>query len=421
MDTRRAFVGSVAFGVAARVVGANDRINIGIIGTGGMGTGHLRAFVRQSDEKKDLQVVAVSDVYTRRKERARAAARLSEKDVHHDYRDLLARADVDAVVIATPDHWHARMAVDALAAGKDVYLQKPMTYTVDEARAVAEAAARYKRVLQVGSQGVSDPRNQVARQLIEQGEIGELLWAQAASSRNSVFGEWNYRIDEDATEQMIDWRRWLGKAPRRPFSPERYFRWRKYWDYSGGIATDLFYHTLGPLLFMMGPQFPTRVTGSGGIYVQKDREVPDTFATLIEYPNFYIDLSGSMANAAAVRYHPRMIYGHKGTMVFEGNKIVVVPEMLDKRRPAGAGKTYDTPPAGEPHRQHTDNFLACVRSRRQANLNPDLGYKIMVAIKLGVDSYREGRVKFFDPATQRVTSKPAQRPAYEGQGRNFKA
>lgn len=404
---------------AARVLGANDRINVGSIGTGGMGTAHLRALVQQADSNKDIQVIAVSDVYTRRKERARTAARLSEKDVHHDYRDLLARNDVDAVFIATPDHWHAQMAIDALAAGKDVYLQKPMTYTIDEARQVAEAADRYHRVLQVGSQGVSDPRNQIARQLIEQGEIGELLWAQATSSRNSLNGEWNYRIEEDGNPETIDWNRWLGSAPKRPFSAERYFRWRKYWDYSGGIATDLYYHSLGPLLVMMGPQFPVSATASGGIYVQKDREVPDTYSTVIEYPNFYITLSGSMANAAGGKHHGRVIYGHKGTILFEGNNVVVAPEQLERRRESGPGlKTYDAPPAGNTHRLHTDNFFACVRSRKQPNLHAEMGYKIMVAIRLGVDSYRERRVKFFDPRTQRTVDRAPARAAYEGTGRN---
>ena len=411
--TRRGFLAATA------LIGANDRINVGLIGVGGMGSGHLRALVRQSEETKDVQVVAVSDIYTRRKERARQAARLAEKDVHHDYRELLARNDVDAVVIASPDHWHAQMAIDAVAAGKDVYLQKPMTLAVDEARRVAEAAAKHNRILQVGSQHVSDPRCHKARELIEQGEIGPLLWAQASVSRNSLRGEWNYTIDAEGSAQMIDWPRFLGPAPKRPFSADRYFRWRKYWDYSGGIATDLFYHSLGPVLYAMGGGFPTRVTGAGGIYVQKDREVPDTCATLIEYPNFFINLSGSMANAAAGRYFPRVIYGHKGTLVFEQNRVVVFPESLERTRDAAAApaKTYDVP-AVEIGRAHTDNFFAAMRTRKPPYLNPELGYQIMVAIKLGVDSYREGKVKCFDARTHKVADKGGPRPAYEGFGTN---
>lgn len=412
---------------AARVLGANDRINVGHIGVGGMGFSHLRAFVQQSETQKDIQSVAVCDVYTRRKERARQAAKLDNKDVYHDYRDLLARPDIDAVVIATPDHWHGQMALDAVTAGKDVYLQKPMTYTIEEARAVAEAAQKYGRIIQIGSQGVSDPKNMLARKIVESGEIGELLWATATASRNSVIGEWNYyRVEKEATPETVDWNRWLGSAPKRPFSPERYFRWRKYWDYSGGIATDLFYHSLGPVLYAMGPQFPVAVTGSGGIYVQKDREVPDTYCSIIEYPNFFINLSGSMANAAGVKYFPRVIYGHKGTLTYEGNNVVVYPEILDNPRrggsrtpPSRSPKVYSAPPVENAHRLHTDNFFECMRTRKQPNLNAMLGYQIMVAIRLGVDSYREGKVKFFDPKSQRVTDKPLVRPAYEGDGKNY--
>jgi hypothetical protein len=205
----------------ARVVGANDRINVGMIGMGGMGTVHLRAFMSQSEEDGDIQVVAVSDIYTVRKQRAREIAKLTEKDVYHDYRDLLTRRDVDAVLIAAPDHWHGQIALDALTADKDVYLEKPMTHTIEEARLVVEATRKHKRILQVGAHGMSNPGTQKARELIEQGEIGELLWAQATSARNSTRGEWNYRIEPEGTPQTIDWKRWLGPAPSRPFSAER--------------------------------------------------------------------------------------------------------------------------------------------------------------------------------------------------------
>src|SRR4051794_7770394 len=142
---------------ASRVVGASDRIRLGMIGMGGMGTVHLQAFMKQTEEEKDIQVVAVSDIYTRRKQRARDIAKLTDKDVHHDYRELLARNDVDAVLIAAPDHWHGQMALDALAAGKDVYLEKPMTHNLEEARAIVEAVKKYNRILQVGNQGLSLP------------------------------------------------------------------------------------------------------------------------------------------------------------------------------------------------------------------------------------------------------------------------
>ncbi len=406
---------------ASRVLGASDRIAIGMIGVGGMGTGHLRAFLAQSEQTGDIRVAAVCDVYQRYKDRAQSLARLDSKDVIHDYRELLARNDIDCVVIATPDHWHAQMAIDAMAAGKDVYLQKPMTLTIPEARQTAAAARKHQRVLQIGSQHLSDPRHHRAAELIQSGEIGELLWAQGTYSRNSKTGEWNYYIDEEGTPETIDWKRWLGPAPKRPFSAERYFRWRKYWDYSGGIATDLFYHKLGPLLYALGPRFPARVTGSGGIYVQKDREVPDTYATVIEYPDFYVNLSSSMANAAPGRYFPEVIYGHKGTIVFEPGRVLVVPEPVFTPAKAGGpppgAKVYETPKT-DLGRAHTDNFFECMRSRKEPRLNGTFGYQIMTAIKLGVDSYREGKVKFFDPGTEKEITKAPPRPAYEGDGKN---
>jgi predicted dehydrogenase len=428
--TRRDFVRAAALAAparsAARVIGANDRINVGLIGVGIRGFYHLRNFVKQSDEARDIQVVGASDIFSVRKDRARNQARLEAAQIHHDYRDMLARADVDAVLIATPDHHHASMTLDALAAAKDVFLQKPMTYTIEEARQIAASVAQHKRVLQVGSQHLSNPLHRKAKELIEGGAIGDLLWGQATAARNSVWGEWNDRIEPEGTAETIDWNRWLGSAPKRPFSAERYFRWRKYWDYSGGIATDLFYHVLGPFVFAMSAGFPTRVTASGGIYVQKDREVPDTYSSTIEYPNFYINLSGSMANAAPGKFLPRAIYGHKGTITFEKDAVVVTPEQPELR-----GSRLRTPDwIGQPHpvdqvkdvdRAHTDDFFRSMRTRRQPSLNAELGYQVMVAIRMGVDAYRGSRPRFFDPKTGKTLDKAPPRAGYQGDGLNHES
>jgi predicted dehydrogenase len=428
-QTPKSIKPSVTARSASRVVGANDRVNLGMIGLGGMGTVHLRALMSQSEEDKDIQITALSELYTVRKQRAREIAKLAEKDVHHEYQDLLARNDVDAVLIAVPDHWHGQIALDALTAGKDVYLEKPMTHTIEEARLLVETVRKTNRILQVGAQGLSEPGTHKARELIAQGEIGELLFAQAASARNSREGEWNYRIEPEGTPQTIDWKRWLGSATDRAFSAERFFRFRKYWDYSGGIATDLFYHGLAPLLYALGGGFPTSVSACGGIYVHKDREVPDTYSSDVEYPNFYIDLAGSMANAAPGRNHRATIYGHKGTITLERGRVVVLPEPLGrqtetKNRAAPEPKIYELPPVGPLRDQrslHTANFFSCVRSRKQPNLPAELGYQALVAIKLGVQAYREGRSKLFDPKTQRITDKPFPKPTWEGDGKNAAA
>ncbi len=406
---------------AGRTIGANDRIRVGMIGVGIMGTGHLRDFVKQSDADKDIEVVAVSDVYKRHRERAQAISKLDPKNIVLDYRELLGRNDVNAVLIATPDHWHAQMAIDAFAAGKDVYLQKPITLTVDESAQVVAAAQKYGRVLQVGSQFLSDLRWHKVRELIGEGAIGEVLWGQTTYSRNSVAGEWNYYVNEEASAETIDWTKWLGTAKKRPFSAERFFRWRKYWEYSNGIASDLFYHRVGPMLFAMGAQYPTRVSGAGGIYVQKDRDVPDTLGMLAEYPNFMIVVAGSMANIAANRHLPEVVYGHAGTILVEPQKVTVTPEMSIARalnRPTEA-KTYDFPDAMRMMgRRHSDNFFSCMRTRKTPSLGPELANQIMVSVMMGCESWRSGEMKLYDPQAKKRASKVAGRKGYEGDGKN---
>ncbi len=374
-----------------RVIGANDRIQIGIIGCGNKGTNHLRTLVQKSKNEGKVAVVAVCDIYEPRKNRAKE---ISGAEVYHDYRKLLERKDIDAVVIATPDHWHALMAIDAMQAGKDVYLEKPMTYTWQEAKKVAEIAKETNRVLQVGAQSCSDDRWWKANKLIKEGAIGKVLWTSASFCRNSVKGEWNYPIDEGASPDNLDWNAWLGPAPKRDFDKERYFRWRKYWDYSGGIATDLFYHTLSHLQVALGAEFPKRVSAGGGIYVQHDRDVPDTFHMIIDYPSDHsIVLCSSMANRQGVT---EMIRGHEATMYFEEPGVVIRPEDEFK------DSKQEIKVALEPRLNHMDNWLDCIRTRNKPHLDSETAYKVMVAIALGVESYRKEKVMRFDPEKEMV-------------------
>ena len=405
---------------ASRVIGANDRINIGMIGVGSKGGGHLRGLLERAGDLGDVRVVAVSDVFRRRREDALSQAGIEAADGHVDYRDLLARSDIDAVWIATPDHWHAAMALDALEAGKDVYLEKPMTYTIGEARRLASAVERTGRVLQVGSQHVSDRRYEEARKVIDRGWIGPVVWAQNTYCRNSLYGEWNYDIHPEGSPDTIDWDRFLGTAPARPFSAERFFRWRKYWDYSGGIATDLFYHRLAPLMLMMGKEFPRRVSGHGGIYVHRDREVPDTYATVVEFGSHYVSLSASMASSAGNAGLPTMVYGHEAAISFLPDAIEVKPEYQYARKfreATGHEILRVEVPRKNPTDDHVANFLDCVRTRAEPAFDARFGYQVMTAIRLGVDSYRSGRMIAFDPHGERVVPAPDERPAYEGTGK----
>ena len=407
---------------ASRVLGANDRINIGMIGTGSKGRSHLRRLMARAGDQDDVRVTAISDIYRKRSEEALDLAQLGGKRGYVDYRDLLAQPDIDAVWISTPDHWHATMALDALAAGKDVYLEKPMTYTIEEARRIAEAVESTGRILQVGSQHVSDQRYHQARQVIDEGWIGPVLWAQNTYCRNSLYGEWNYTVDPEGTPENIDWDKFLGSAPARPFSPERFFRWRKYWDYSGGIATDLFYHRLAPLMLMMGKKFPTRVSGHGGIYVHREREVPDTYATVIEYGSHYVNLSASMASAAGNVGMPTVVYGHEGAITFLPDAIEVRPEyQFASKFRESTGQDLLRIEVEQPDvsNAHIGNFLGCMRDRSKPVFDAQFGYQAMTAIRLGVDSYRSGRMMAFDPHGERARPFAGPRPGYEGSGQNF--
>jgi predicted dehydrogenase len=395
-----------------RIRGANDRLNVGFVGCGGRMNSHIRHIVARSKEKGDVMPVAVNDIWEKRKKAAQEATGVDAKSVYHDYRELCERSDIDVVVISSPDHWHHDHALAALKAGKDVYLEKPMTYTVDEAKDVTEAVKASGRVLQVGSQYASMDHFWKAKQAIADGLIGQVTWASGGFGRNrNKRGEWNYAIDPDATEQTLDWKAFLGSAPKRPFTPERYFRWRKYWDYSGGIATDLFYHTVSPLLVTIGPEFPHRVTAGGGIYAQHDREVPDTFFMNVDYPKWTMQLACSVASGVGA---PLVIHGSEGTIFvardsesLDNTEIEVVPDReykddFVKKTGTEAVKIAVQPFARGTH-PHMDNFLDCVRSRKAPNLDAETGYRAMAAIGMGVSAFRRSEVLFFDAKRERVT------------------
>ena len=436
--TRREFIKQVGVGAAAaagsvasseaiaaaprvqtaakgRVIGANDRINVGFVGCGGRMNAHIRRVVERNKERGDVQAVAVNDIWDKRKQRAREATGVDEKAVHHDYRELCARPDVDVVVIASPDHWHHLQTLEALRNGKDVYLEKPMTYTVDEAKEIADTVKATGRVLQVGSQYASMDHFWKAKKVIADGLLGEVVWASGGFGRNrNQRGEWNYAIDPDATEKTLDWKAFLGPAPKRAFDPERYFRWRKYWDYSGGIATDLFYHSVSPLLVAIGGEFPLRVNASGGIYLQKDREVPDTFFMNVDYPAWTMQLACSVGSGVGA---PLVVHGSRATLFIGQNseslvntQMEVVPDQEYReefRKKAGAETLkIDVQPVARGTHPHMDNFLECVRSRQEPNLPAQLGYQAMAAIGMGVQAYRQSEVLFFDRRRSKVSNKP---------------
>ena len=266
--------------IRPQAVSPNERIGIALVGMGIRGQQDLRSALRTPG----VEVAAVADVYDGR---LTLAKELCGQQVFttRDYREVLARRDVDAVIVATPDHWHSQMAVDAMKAGKDVYVEKPMVQELADGPLVIDAARQTGRILQVGSQHPSSIVYAKARELFRAGAIGELNLVEAWINRNSPLGAWQYSIPPDASRQTIDWDRFLGHAPKKPFEPIRLFRWRNYRDYGTGIPGDLFVHLFTAIHFVTGALGPTRAIAMGGLRHWTDgRDVPDVMLALYDYP-----------------------------------------------------------------------------------------------------------------------------------------
>ncbi len=414
---RRGFLQSVAIcaGVAASrttrsfsaIPGAGERLRVGVIGCGGMANAHMNALgaMRESD---NVEVVAVCDVYQKRldaavqKTRARPFAR---------YRDLLAEKDLDYVLIATPEHWHHRMTLDALDAGKHVYVEKPMTHTIRQAQDVVRRMRNSKLKLQVGVQGMSDESYEVANRYIREDALGKVVMAQIDYSRNYVGDFWAYDIDPDAKPGVnLDWAAWLGPAPRRPWDPRRYFQWRRYWDYSGGIASDLFIHRVTRILKAVGLTFPERVVGTGGKWCFTDSvaEIPDTFNMLCDYPGGpTVALISSMANDTPIDH---VIRGHKATLQFNREGFVITPQRLFRTSGATEGKegAADVRPVvykktgGEDIKLHHRNLQAAIRSNEPLRCDHMLGYYGVVVTVMGVESLRRRKYLKWNSQRERV-------------------
>src|SRR5262245_138520 len=399
---------------SSQILGANDRIGFAVIGCGGMGTGHLGSLVKRSAED-NLKVLAVSDVYQRRLTRAKG---ICSGEGFLDYRRVLERKDIDAVLIATPDHWHAKISIEAMEAGKHVYVEKPMTHTIEQALAVREAVRRTKKILQVGPNGTASDGYWQAHEAIKAGRIGPVTWAHGSYNRNAricLFNE-HQKIDPTAGpdksgEDYIDWDMWLGHqwglAPKIPWNAEHFFRFRKYWPYNGGVATDLLYHKLAPLLIAIAGangEYPARVNANGGLYIEKDgRDIPDTFLMTADYAsNWSLFLVSTLTNDAGL---PDKIYGKHGTVELGGEPSLrwngdFKPEFLAKN----AGKEETRIPV-KPRRDQVGNFLDVVRSKESTlHCNVDLGAATMVAIKLAVESYRQKKTMIWDAKNERVVS-----------------
>jgi len=339
---RQGLVGTTVAGAAslglnassiARAIGAGDRINLGLIGGGHRGRFIIEQMAKGSGD--NFALVAFSDIWTQRREsypvEAEKILKIKPK-AYADYRKLLEDTDVDAVVIATPDHQHAGQTI----AGKHVYVEKPMTHSWEEGEAFIEAAEKSGKVLQVGSQYPSMGCAREAAELIKSGRLGQVTLIEGRIHRNTATGAWYYPIPPDASPETIDWKSFLGSAPPCDFDLRRFFQWRLFWDYSGGLPTDLFVHLITAVHQMMGVQEPESVVSFGGIYHWKEyREVPDQMTSLVRYPEgFVLQLTSTASNG-----HPApilKIYGTAGTIEYNGDSFTYFYE------PRGEGFAYST-------------------------------------------------------------------------------
>ena len=304
----------------------SDRITVGVVGTGARG----QELMDSLQQHPQAEIVGLVDAYKGRLDRALSrvkgdAGRAGRTMIYPTHRELLAEKSIDAVVVAIPDHLHKAVVVDALRAGKDVYCEKPLTYTAAEGLEIIAATGR--RIVQVGSQGPSSDLERKAKEMIRAGKLGRITMIHAALNRNTASGAWIYPIPPDASPGTVNWAMFQGSASRRPFSLERFFRWRCYQEYSGGIATDLFVHLCTAINFLMDAKMPARVMAMGELYRWKEsRDVPDTLNAILEYPEgFTVNLSSSFNNELNAEAAFQVL-GTEGSITIGGDGLVFYPE-----------------------------------------------------------------------------------------------
>ncbi|MFO0807816.1 MAG: Gfo/Idh/MocA family oxidoreductase [Gemmataceae bacterium] len=389
MTTRRTFLLSAgATALAATVQAANDIVRVGCIGTGG----RCRALMRSLAKVPLTKIVAVCDVWDTSLAEGKKLAD-SQAFATKDYRELLAREDVDAVVIGTPDHWHVPLTVAACAAKKDVYVEKPLTHDLTEGRAVVEAQNAHKRVVQVGTQQRSMPHIQKAREIVRGGGIGTVRKVHMSWNRNADRA--GRYIKEPIDPKTVDWTRFLGTAKGQPFEPYRFRQWRWFWDFGGGLFTDLMVHWIDVAHWVLDLDHPERAVSLGDHLVAKGVwETPDTVQTVLSYANgVQMHFEGTFANA---RGGAEIVFmGSDANLVVDRGGYVLTPEKGKPVKPeeliVGTGPRgadfYDKP---DGELLHLTNWVECVRSRKTPNAPAEGGVSSASAAHLANKALREG-------------------------------
>ncbi|MBX6358770.1 MAG: Gfo/Idh/MocA family oxidoreductase [Acidobacterium ailaaui] len=407
----------------------NDQIHLALIGAGIQGQFDTSVAV----QVPGVKLVAAADCYDGRLTHCKE---LWGQDIFttRDYREILARPDVDAVLIATPDHWHKQAAVDAMNAGKDVYLEKPMIHLYSDGPEIIATARKTNRILQVGSQRVSSIVYAKAKELLASGIIGKLNMVSAYWDRNSAIGAWDYSIPLDASEQTCDWPRFLGTAPKVPWNAERFFQWRKWKDYGSGVAGDLFVHLFSGTHFITGANGPTRAMATGGLRYWKDgRDAYDVLLALFDYPQeFNLALRVNFVDGGE-ESEGFLFTGSEGQMAIAGNSVTVtrVPpatepgytvstfadamqrQYIEEYRkkypvkhftgaPPAAVEKFAAPEGYLDSYDHFHNFFNAVRNRTPVVEDPVFGFRAAGAALLANVSVDRGSVVHWNPETMKI-------------------
>lgn len=421
---------------STKQVSPNDRIRIGLIGAGGMGFGDTETALLV----KGVELVAAADCYDGRLAHVKEAFG-KQVVTTRDYREVLSRSDIDAVIIATPDHWHQQIAIEAMKAGKDVYCEKPVVQRLDEGQAVVETQNATKRILQVGSQFVSSIVYQKAKEILASGAIGQLNLVDSSLWRRGAMSAWQYSIPPDASPQTCDWDRFQGRAPKTDWDPKRFFRWRNYRDYGTGIGGDLFVHQFTSAHFVTGSKGPSRVFATGGLRLWNDgRDVPDVLLGLFDYPktdahpaftmNFRVSFADGGTDQSGWGTWVYRFVGSDGVIELGDDLIVKRPPptkepgtaidtfteatqaefMKEYRRqyPKGEPALREipevryTPPAKYDERlDHFKNFFRAMRTRQPAVEDAAFGFRAAAPALMANVSYFENRIVKWDPEGMR--------------------
>jgi predicted dehydrogenase len=379
---------AVAGAPRTQAAGANEKLNIGLIGTGGRCRDLMKALARV----KHARMAAVCDIYDHHLELGRQIADPSAFSTK-EYREILNRKDIDAVLIATPDHWHVPMTIDACAAGKDVYVEKPLTHNLGEGAAVIEAQNKHNRIVQVGMQQRSMPQFQKAREIIRSGAIGKV---------HKVHLSWNRNIDQPSRPPLgvdprqVNWKAFLGNAPDQPFNELRFRSWRWFWDFGNGILGDLMVHFIDVVHWFFDVDHPLKATTVGEHYWAKDLwETPDTIQTMLVYPNeLQVYFEGTFINARNAAMLEFM--GRDATLYVDRGRYEIIPEKGKRSAEqwilgtGPKGQDFYDKPDGE--LLHLTNWVECIKSRKRPNAPAEAGVGASAAAHLGNIALRGAKI-----------------------------